>query len=234
MSLLVFMHAASEGPSVLGRVLTDYGHKLRFVHLYAGQSVPPDLDEVDGIISMGGPMNVDQASQHAWIPAETAFIRKAHEAGLPVVGICLGAQLIAAALGGEVKAMAGRPEIGWYNVRLGFPGTIDPVLAGVPWNVMQFHLHGQEVGKLPPQAVALAGSAACKAQAFRVGLKTYAFQYHFEWDKGDIAQMLQDPFAAQGELGRQEILDAMPRHYETYRRLGDRVCANVSELLFAK
>ena len=238
MSLLVFMHAATEGPAVLGRVLMDHGHALRFVRLYAGEQVPLDLAEVEGILSLGGPMNVDEAAAYPWLPAEMAYLQQAHQAGVPMVGICLGAQLLGAALGGEVRAMAGPAEVGWLPVRQSFAGSTDPLLAGVPWNAVQFHLHGQEVAKLPagviPGAVVLASSPACPVQAFRVGLTTYGFQYHFEWDQRDLAQVVQDPFVTQAGHSARELLDALPRYYGLYRHLGDRVCANIAELLFPR
>ncbi|NJL31133.1 MAG: type 1 glutamine amidotransferase [Phycisphaerales bacterium] len=131
MSLLVLVHAETEGPGVLGRVLQDHGHKLRFINLYQNLPLPPDLDNVDGLVIMGGPMNVDETAQHPWLVEEMACIKSAHQAGLPIVGICLGAQLIAAALGGEVKAMP-QAEIGWHALKLAFPGTTDPLFAGTP------------------------------------------------------------------------------------------------------
>src|SRR5690606_13233304 len=100
------------------------------------------------------------------------YLRQAHEANVPMVGICLGLQLIATALGGKVEAMPAA-EVGWHTVKLAFPGTIDPIYAGIPWQHMQFHLHGQEVTALPPGATPLAASKVCKNQAVKVGLKTY-------------------------------------------------------------
>ena len=231
MSLLVFVHAAHEGPCVLGRILQDHGHKLCFVHLHQNQPVPPDLDLVDGLVIMGGPMNIDEIAEHPWLTEEMAYIRTAHQAGKPIVGICLGAQLIAAALGGEVKAMP-QPEVGWHPLKLAFPGTTDPLLAGIPWNTMQFHLHGQEVTKLPPDALTLAGSTLCRQQAFRVGLTTYAFQYHFEWNKDDLTTVLGDPFITRTGHDPQVIQQDIAKHYTTYRRLGDRLSENITELLF--
>ncbi len=231
MSLLVFVHAENEGPCVLGRFLQDHGHKLRFVQLHQNQPVPPDLDDVDGLVIMGGSMNVDEVSQHPWLADEMAYIKRVHEAGKPMVGVCLGAQLIAAALGGEVKAMP-KAEVGWHPIKLAFPGTTDPLLAGTPWTSVQFHLHGQEVTKLPPDGVPLAGSALCKQQAFRVGLTTYAFQYHFEWNTVDLSAVLRDPFIGKTGHDSQMIAKDIATHYDTYRRLGDRLSENIAELLF--
>ncbi len=231
MALPVLVHAAHEGPCVLGRVLQAHGHDLRIIRLDQGQPVPADLDNVQGLIVMGGNMNVGEVAQYPWLTDETAYIRQVHEAGLPVVGICLGAQLIAAALGGEVAAMSAGPEIGFGNVRQSFPGTIDTLHAGIAWNTVQFHMHGQEVPKLPPDATPLSGSKLCKTQAFKVGLRTYAFQYHFEWDQRDIELMLQDPWLKQ-HAQPETIRGQMAEHFAGYRRVGDRLCENIVEYLF--
>ena len=234
MAIVVFEHHSSEHPARLGTILRDFGHRLRVIELHAGDSLPPDLDDVDGIISLGGPMNVTDAEQHPWMTREMELIRQGHDAGVPIVGLCLGAQLIAAALGGTVAPMD-QAEIGWHNVRLAFPGTTDPLLAGIPWNTRQFHLHGQEITELPPSATPLAGSAASKVQAFKVGLRTYGFQYHFEWTRDDIQRVLQkhaDWITAAG--GDTNALRAgLDEHYDTYRHLGDRLTENLANLLFA-
>src|SRR5690606_9295573 len=116
------------------------------------------------------------ADQHPWMAGEMALLKAAYEAEIPIVGICLGCQLLAAALGGEVGPMDAGPEIGWHTVQLGFPGTIDPLHNGVPWKTTQFHAHGQEIKKLPAGAVPLAGSKACKMQAWKAGYRTCGFQ----------------------------------------------------------
>jgi GMP synthase (glutamine-hydrolysing) len=234
MSLIVLMHHPDEGPALLGAALVDVGHELQHVELFAGATLPTSLDGVEGIISMGGPMNVDQVQEHAWITPEMALLKAAHEKGIPVVGICLGAQLIAAALGGQVAAMPRPPgpEIGWHNLRLTFPGTSDTIFTGLPWNSVPFHLHGQEAAKLPLDAVPLAGSVACRSQAFRVGRTTYGFQYHFEWDRRDLALAARCAFVTDAGLAPEEIEKQTTVHYDAYRRLGDRLCGNLATYLF--
>lgn len=230
MSVLVFQHEKTESSGRLGWALQSQGHRLRTIGLYAGESVPVDLDNVDGIISMGGTPNVDQADQYPWMKPEMEYLKAAHDAGVPIVGVCLGAQLVAAALGGEVKPMAS-PEVGWHNVKLSFPGTIDPLYAGIPWDTVQFHLHGQEVTKLPPGGTPLAGSKACKIQAFKVGLTTYAFQYHFEWDQKTINEVVQNGLVKQAGVSPQQIIDQNAQHYDGFARLGERLCENIATLL---
>ncbi|MCC5828089.1 MAG: type 1 glutamine amidotransferase [Phycisphaeraceae bacterium] len=230
MSILVFQHHPDEDAGRLGRTLRDDGHRLRVVRLDQGQPVPADLDDVDGLVVMGGPMSANEPDRHPWMPPEIDYIRQAHERGRPVVGVCLGAQLIAKALGGDVATMD-QPEIGWIPIEMAFPGTINTILSGLPWRSVQFHLHEDEVTNLPPGGVALAGSTACRHQAFCVGMKTYAFQYHFEWTRDDIQKMLGTPFVKQQAGDTQSLISQMKEHYDSYRRLGDRLCRNIATYL---
>lgn len=230
MSILVLQHDAKEGPGLLGQVLLSYGHGLRVVELFAGQPLPGDLDEVDGILTLGGPMNCDEADRHAWMGGELALLKKAHEAGVPIVGVCLGHQLLAAALGGKVGPMA-QPEVGWQPVRLAFAGTIDTLMQGIPWDTMQFHLHGQEVQTPPAGSAVLAGSRACKVQAFRVGMRSYGFQYHFEWSKSEVRAVAEDGFARRDAEAAGRIVPGIQEHYEGYRRLGERLSHNIAQYL---
>lgn len=232
MSVLVFQHTLDEDAATLGQALSLRGHRLHVVRLYAGDAVPPDLDDVDGILSMGGPMNVDEAHQHPWITDELRYLKAAHEAGVPIVGVCLGEQFIAAALGGKVEAMPG-PEVGWLNVQLAFPGTTDPIFAGIGWDTVQFHLHGQHVSQLPPGATLLASSKACKVQAFKVGQTTYGFQYHFEWDLKALEVVAGDGLVAKAGSSAQALMQQAQDHYAAYRRLGDRLIENIATTLFA-
>lgn len=231
MSVLVFEHSPAEGAAQLGAALQRYGRRLSRIRLYRGEPVPPGLGEVDGVISMGGPMNVDQADRYPWITDEMRYLKAAHEASVPVVGVCLGAQFIAAALGGKVAAMS-RPEIGWEPVDLTFPGVTDPVYAGIAGRSVQFHIHGQEVAELPAGATPLASSSCCRNQAFSVGQTTYAFQYHFEWSRDDLAVVAGDPLIDEAGLNGQQIIQQGDAYYDDYRRLGDRLSGNLARCLF--
>lgn len=231
MALVVFQHHKNEPPAALGDILRDRGHKLRVVALYNNEPVPADLDDVDGIVSMGGPQNVGETDKFPYLAAEMDYIKKAHAAGKPIVGVCLGAQLIAKTLGGEVAAMA-TPEVGWAPIKQAFPGTIDTLYQGIPWDTMQMHMHGQEVTKLPPGGVPLAGSKACKTQAFKVGLRTYGFQYHFEWREEDIKLAAKDELVAKAGSSADAITNGVAQHFDGYRRLGNRLAETMALMLF--
>ena len=135
----------------------------------------PELKDLDLVIVMGGPMSINDEAAFPWLHDEKNFIRAAVQAGIPMLGICLGAQLIAGALGARVYKNA-RPEIGW------FPVTAAPNAGDCfhfPEQCLAFHWHG-ETFDLPPGAFLLASSEACKNQAFQIGRHVLGLQFHLE------------------------------------------------------
>ena len=235
MAILILEHNDLDAAERLGEVLRDHGHHLDIVRLHHGDPLPPDLDNIDGLISMGGPQNVDEIDQHAWMQGEIDLIKQAHDSGRPVLGVCLGAQFIAHALGGEVTKMEA-PEMGMAKVTESFFGQNDPLLAGLPWNTFQMHAHGCEVTKTPPGGTPapLSSSAGCKVQCFRVGLTTYGIQYHFEWKKERCLGLIDAKKDWREQTGQSadELKQGVEDHYDLYRHLGDRLCKNICDLLF--
>ena len=233
MAIIVFQHSAVSAPGRIGTIFRDLGFKLdiRRLDRLGREGVPPDFDNVHGVISLGGPQNVGES--HPWMEAELAYLREAHRLQLPVVGVCLGAQLIAHALGGQVGPME-RAEWGFTKVSINTFGQVETVLAGIPWDSHQFQAHGQEVKQPPPDSTLLASSALCKVQAFRAGIRTYGFQYHFECTREMIEQFvatdkgdMQRAGAAAGDIAAQ-----LERHYDIFARSADRLCDNLAMYLF--
>jgi GMP synthase (glutamine-hydrolysing) len=248
MAIIVFQHTPSEGPGRLGLTLRDHGRKLdiRRLDLPVGapsaggvglrnQHIPTDFDEVEGIITLGGGMMVGDPLP--WMQPELEFLAEAHKRKVPLIGICLGAQMIAKAIGGEVGPMATPPgpEWGMAPVKQNPVANTDIILAGVPWTTWQMHAHGWEIKSLPPGAAALQFSDKCKVQSFRAGLRTYAFQYHFECDLPLIAELLNCGCAQITEAGVNpaEALADAKTHYEPYARVSDRLCVNLATYLFS-
>ncbi len=160
MRILVFQHVDVEHPGVFREFWAEQGHQWTPVELDAGESIPP-LDGFDLLVVMGGPMDVWQEDIHAWLRPEKEAIRRwVQDLGGPYLGICLGHQLLAEALGGKVGAMA-RPEVGLADVTLTAEGRRDPILAGFPATIESFQWHGAEVSTVPEGAVILAANAAC-------------------------------------------------------------------------
>lgn len=236
MSIILFQHAPSCTPGRLGLTLRDHALKLDIRRLDLPESkanphIPTDFDNIDGVISMGGPQNVGDPLP--WMEPQCEFLREAHKRQLPVVGVCLGAQLIAHALGGKVAPMA-KPEWGFPLITQQTIANTETMLAGTPWNARIFQAHSQEISELPPGAVLLQSTAQCKVQSFRAGMRTYAFQYHFECDRDMIRRFAEGSAAelASAGLDAAAISAQADEHYERSAVVADRLCVNIATFLF--
>lgn len=177
--LLVFQHIDIEHPGVFRNFLRDDGIEWDAVELDAGEPIP-SLDDYDALWVMGGPMDVWETERHPWLEAEKAAIREAVVARrLPFLGVCLGHQLLAVALGGEVGP-AKTPEIGVLDVEMTESGARSPFLAGFPSTMTTLQWHGAEVKRAPAGAEVLAATPACAVQAMSIGETALSVQYHME------------------------------------------------------
>jgi GMP synthase-like glutamine amidotransferase len=172
--VLAFRHVPFESGGRLETVLARRGVQLEYLDLYRGAETP--LPAADALIFLGGPMSANDPLP--FLHREMAIIREAAERAQPLLGICLGAQLIARAFGAEVRRNP-QKEIGWYEVRLTDEGAADPIFAGVPRAATVFHWHS-DTFDLPPAGVLLAASDRCARQAYRVGNAIYGLQFHLE------------------------------------------------------
>ena len=175
---LVIQHVAFEGPGSIALALADAGADLTLLRVDHGDVIPPPaaVADVAGLVVMGGPMGV--ADDLPWLADERALLREAVGAGRPVLGVCLGAQQLAAALGAPVTPGAA-PEYGVREVHLTAAANHDPVFGPAPTPLPCVHWHGDTFG-LPEGAVRLAGNHAYENQAFRVGDHAYGLQFHVE------------------------------------------------------
>ncbi|MEM1072479.1 MAG: type 1 glutamine amidotransferase [Planctomycetota bacterium] len=232
--VLVLQHGPI-GAVRLGATLRDHGFKLdirRVAHPTSPDPVPGDLDDVHAIVTLGGPQSAATDS-FGWMDREMELLRAAHEAELPVVGICLGHQLIAKALGGSVERME-TPEWGFGKVSLPVPAQTESLLAGIPWDSMQFQTHHDHVTELPPGAVCLGSSQACPVQIFKAGHRTLGFQFHLEVDVEAIrrfASMEPELMAAAG-VSEADIEAQVQQHYARFAQIADRLCVNMATFLF--
>ena len=180
--ILVFRHAPHEGPGYLADYLGRHRLPHRLIRIDQDDPVPPSIDGVPGIVLMGGPMSVND--NLPWIPEVTRLIRQAVAAEVPVLGHCLGGQLISKALGGTVSRHPVK-EIGWLPVTRLESTEGQDWLGGLPREFEVFHWHG-ETFSIPPGATRILASRDCANQAFVIG-RTLAFQCHIEMT-GDMVR----------------------------------------------
>lgn len=230
----VLRHVEHEHLGSLTDALHARGLPFEYVDIFRGGVVPADISESAGLIVMGGPMGVYEVDQYPFIRNELDLIRRAVTAGLPVLGICLGSQLIAAALGARVYP-SGRKEIGWYGLRTVEPG--DSFAATLPESFMGFHWHG-DTFDLPVGAVRLFESDLFPNQGFRFGRNVLALQFHFEVDRKLVAEWLADPgcqaeIAGVAGISAAGILDDTARHGARLEQLSAAYFPHILTLLTA-
>ncbi len=202
--VFVLQHVPHETLGGLEPLLVGAGVAWQPVRLF--EHAPRELpwDEAAGLVVLGGPMNVDAHASHPFLAQEQAWIRAALQRDLPVLGICLGAQLLARALGARVFPHAVK-EIGWYDVDIVAPSD-DPLFGGLPGRHTVFQWHG-DTFELPAGAVQVARGEQCTQQAFRYGAQAYGLQFHVEVTAEMVAHWLDEPQNRQ-ELQGVDYLDA--------------------------
>ena len=178
MRVLDFQHIDVEHPGSFRELMAADGATWATVEWDAGET-PPKPEGYDLLMVMGGPMDVWEEARLPWLAEEKAYIRRWVEAGKPYLGLCLGHQLLAAALGAPVGPMAS-PEVGLTAVSATPEAAADPVMAALASPIVCLQWHGAEVKAVPPGGTVLAANPACPIQAMRVGARAYSFQYHVE------------------------------------------------------
>lgn len=192
MRLLVLQHAAVEHPGAFRRFLEEDGHSYDAVELDEGEALP-SLDGYDGLWVMGGPMDVWQEDEYPWFREEKAYIREAVEGrGLPFLGLCLGHQLLAEALGGSVGP-SDVPEVGILGAQLTEEGASGVILDGFPESFACLQWHSAEIKRMPAGASCLATSADCAVQAMKWGPRAYSAQFHIEVEPDTVSNWAKIP-----------------------------------------
>ena len=206
--VLVLQHVAHEPLGALEAVFRQSGLPWQYVELFrqpvARLEHLPLEEEAAGLVVLGGPMNVDDVRQYPCLAREIPWIRQALAIELPLLGICLGAQLLAKALGAKVLAN-GRKEIGWYPIQITPEAADDPLFAGMGPSETVFQWHG-DTFDLPDGAVRLARAELCENQAFRHGPSAWGLQFHVEMTAPLIDSWLEHP-QNRAELARLDYID---------------------------
>ncbi|MEK6814189.1 MAG: type 1 glutamine amidotransferase [Nitrospirota bacterium] len=233
MRALVIKHVRREGPGTLGAFLAGRGVDLDIREMEGGDPLPVNLDGCGLLIVMGGPMNVDEEAAFPFLSGEIELIQEAIERDVPMLGICLGSQLLCKAAGGRVTANAAK-EIGWYDVDLTPEGRRDPLFEGLPGTFPVFQWHA-DTFSIPVGGVNLAASPACAHQALRVGRRAYGLQFHVEVDEPTIREWIE---AGEDELAflspavtSDEILREVPVRAPGLRAVAAVIYENFRQIL---
>lgn len=182
-----FEHVPFEDLAQIGVWAENKGYKLSRTRFYANEQ-PPALSELDWLVVMGGPMNIYEEDRYPWLAQEKAFIGEAISRGKLVLGICLGAQLIADVLGGPVSRNKYK-EIGWLPVSLRAAALSSPLFHDFPSEFIAFHWHGDTFA-LPPGALGIAFSFGCANQAFAYTTKVVGLQFHLESTPASVKKLI--------------------------------------------
>jgi GMP synthase (glutamine-hydrolysing) len=225
MKVLAIVHQADAGPGVFAQVIAEAGLELE-VWRPDETELPAPLTDYAAAISFGGDANPDEDATRPWLKQERAALRKLLAAGVPVLGVCLGAELLAQAAGAQVTR-AGRTEIGFHPVQRTSAGARDPLLGALPDRFEALSWHSYQCG-LPLSATALARSDA-GIQAFRVGPKAWGIQFHAEVTGQDFNTWLDDYESKPDtvdELGvdPEELRTALNERIDAWNAIGRELC----------
>lgn len=231
-TVYVLQHVACETLGTIAEALAAHGAmQTRHIRPFAGESIPARMDDAAGLIVMGGPMGVYETDQHPFLKQERSLIEQASASDTPVLGICLGSQLIAQTLGANVRK-GQQKEIGWHPLTLTDAARADPLWKDVGPSFIGYHWHG-DIFDVPPGAVSLASSALTPCQAFRHGAKTYGFLFHMEVTVAIIDGMIAT-FAGElreARLDGEAIRRDVARHLAPLNRIGATVFRRWARLL---
>lgn len=189
MRVLAIVHEDHAGPGVFGEAIRERGEVLEEWMVPTVAEPPRDPLSYDAVLVLGGAVNVDEGDEHPWLHAERALLGELLERQVPLLGLCLGSQMVAQAAG-AVPRRAPRPEIGWHTVELTEAGGDDPLLGPLGPSFEAFQWHSYEF-PLPPGAVALARSEVC-LQGARIGEAAWAIQFHPEVTEADALHWTAD------------------------------------------
>ncbi|MBI3311945.1 MAG: type 1 glutamine amidotransferase [Candidatus Omnitrophica bacterium] len=229
--VLVLQHTPPEILGTISDALDRAGVSAQYIRGFQGEPIPRELSGAGGLIVMGGPMGVHDRNRMLFLKEELNLIESALKAGKPILGVCLGSQLLAHALGARVSR-ADRKEIGWHLVRLTEEGKADPLFSGVESSFFAMHWHG-DVFNLPTGAVPLAFSEQTPLQAFRHGRNAYGLLFHLEITENIIREMIRtfSDELSEENLDGGWLLEKEEEHRVPLERIGEKVFGHWTKLV---
>jgi GMP synthase (glutamine-hydrolysing) len=229
--VLVIQHTPMEALGTIADALESSGHAWQYVRVFDRHPVPREMGAAAGLVVLGGPMGVYDEGKYPFLREEMRLIENALEQRRSVLGVCLGAQLLATVLGAPVRR-AQRAEIGWHDVTLSKAAYDDRLWRGIGPSFTPFHWH-QDYFELPLDAALLASSALTPCQAFRYGERAYAFQFHVEATREVVSAMLKaGARSLEQEGGRPEdITGQFDARLPALRSIADTVLGRWAELV---
>jgi GMP synthase-like glutamine amidotransferase len=223
--VLAISHQRDAGPGVFAEAVRERGDELDGWLVPEGGAPPADPAAYDAVMVFGGAMHADQEAQHPWLAAEKSLLRELLESGVPLLGVCLGSQLVAEAAGAPAEP-APEPEIGWFEVELTPEGVADPLLSPLAPRFEAFQWHSYR-SPLPPGAVALARSPAA-LQAYRARERAWGIQFHAEVSTHDAlgwaARYDEDPMAVEIGVDPDELMGEIRERIASWNELGRALC----------
>src|SRR3990167_4960977 len=224
--ILVLQHVKSEGLGIIGKALGQRGIAVDFLKIFKGDRIPKSINGYDGLIVLGGPMGVYEEDVYPFIKDEITLIKNALKNNVTVLGICLGAQLLAKAAGADVYK-GKKKEIGWYKVKLTDEGKREGLFIGLPEEFTVFQWHGDTWGQISNLSPAkrLALSELFPHQIIKVGKNAYGLQFHLEVTAEMIKEWIdvndKELASVKAYINPKKILKDTPENIETIHRYGE-------------
>lgn len=228
--VVVLQHTPEETLGTIADVLAAQGHTWRYVRSFAGEAVPTTLDAA-GLVVMGGPMSAYETRRYRFLADEVTLITSALDQQKPILGICLGSQLLAAALGARVYKGTAK-EIGWYPIQLHADMHRDPLFGAIGRTFVGFHWHG-DTFDIPKGACELGHSAHTMHQGFRYGASVYALQFHLEVTERIVDDLVASfgNELAEAHTDSDEILAGRDLHLAGMQTLGREIFSGWAKML---
>ena len=221
--ILVLQHIKSEGLGIIGKALRQKGIAVDFLRIFKGDRIPKSINGYDGLIILGGPMGVYEEDVYPFIKEEITLIKSAIKNNTPILGICLGTQLLAKAAGADVYK-GKKKEIGWYKVELTDEGAKDQLFIGLPDEFTVFQWHG-DTFDIPENSKCLASSELFPHQIIKVGKNAYGLQFHLEVTAEMVKEWIdindKELASVKSYIHPKNILKDTSKHIETIHRYGE-------------